>query len=162
VRRLGDVVVLRYLLGTAAADRVWLYRAVDLSRACPPSTTAFSVGAIIVDATDNELARGFSRETDDTVHAEESALAKVDLSDPRLRSATLYSSLEPCSRRNSRPRSCSQLILDAGIPRVVFTLREPPTFVDGSGVELLAAGGVSVVELDELANDVRDVNRHLA
>jgi diaminohydroxyphosphoribosylaminopyrimidine deaminase/5-amino-6-(5-phosphoribosylamino)uracil reductase len=138
-----------------------LRRAVDLSRACPPSTTAFHVGAVVVAADGTELATGYSRETDAAVHAEEAALAKLPPGDPRLAHATLYSSLEPCSRRASRPRSCTRLILDAGIPTVVFAWREPPVFVDGEGAELLRAAGVTVVELPELAPLVRDVNRHL-
>ena len=55
----------------------------------------------------------------------------------------------------SRPRTCSELIIAGGIPRVVFALREPPTFVDGRGAERLAEAGVEVVELPELADGVR-------
>lgn len=160
-QRLDDIVVLHYLLGPAADDWRWLRLAVDLSRLCPPSSTAFSVGAIIVDASGKEISRGYSRESDPVVHAEEAALSKVDSADPRLRSATVYSSLEPCSKRASRPATCSQLILEAGIPRVVFALREPPTFVDGDGVGALEAGGVEVVEVAGLADEVRLVNRDL-
>jgi len=45
-------------------DRWWLEAAIDLSRKCPPSASAFSVGAIVVDADGVEIARGFSRETE--------------------------------------------------------------------------------------------------
>ena len=52
---------------------------------CPPSQTAFSVGAVVVAADGTELARGYSREGGDPVsHAEEAALAKLDPADPRL------------------------------------------------------------------------------
>lgn len=161
VRRIGNVVLHRYLLSQSEVDRHWLELAVGLSRSCPPSDTAFAVGAVVVDARGEEIARGYSRETDDRVHAEEAALAKLDPADPRLATATIYSSLEPCSRRSSRPRTCTQLILDAGIPRVVFALREPPTFVDGEGAELLAAAGRTVVERPDLAAGVREVNERL-
>lgn len=144
-------------------DRAWLEQAIDLSRQCPPSTTAFSVGAILVDADDAELARGYSREVDEHVHAEEAALGKLDADVRRLEGATIYSSLEPCSRRKSRPRTCTQLILAAGLARVVFAWREPATFVaDARGAELLAQAGVEVVEVPELAEAVREVNGHLA
>jgi riboflavin-specific deaminase-like protein len=159
VRRIGEVVLLRYLFGTVADDWRWLREAVELSRLCPPSDTAFSVGAIIVGADGKEIARGYSRETDETVHAEEVALSRADA--VSLRDATLYSSLEPCGRRASRPTSCSELILEAGIPRVVFALREPGTFVDGEGAERLTDGGVEVVEVPDLADGVRQVNGHL-
>nr|MDT0666433.1 dCMP deaminase [Micromonospora sp. DSM 115978] len=78
-----------------------------------------------------------------------------------LTGVTIYSSLEPCSARASRPRTCTELILAAGIRRVVFAWREPAVFVDCHGAELLAAGGVEVVELPELAAVVRTVNAHL-
>jgi hypothetical protein len=44
---------------------------------------------------------------------------------------------------------------------VVFALREPSVFVDCRGAEELAEAGVTVVELPELAGQVRDVNAHL-
>lgn len=160
VRAIGNLALHRYLLTPSAVDRHWLARAIELSLRCPPSTSAFSVGAVIVDAGGNEIASGYSRETDDTTHAEESALAKLG-DDPRLAGATLYSSLEPCSRRKSRPRPCAGRILDAGIARVVFALREPSTFVVGEGAELLTAGGVDVMELADLGPAVREANRHL-
>src|SRR5579859_7779939 len=97
------------------ADRRWMSVAIDLAGLCPPSESAYSVGAVIVDEHGSEMSRGFSRETDAHVHAEEAALAKLPEDDPRLAGATLYSTLEPCTQRRSRPRSCTQLILDAGI-----------------------------------------------
>jgi 5-amino-6-(5-phosphoribosylamino)uracil reductase len=147
VRQLGEIVVLRYLFGRLAEDWRWLSLAFELSHLCPPSTTALNVGAVIVDADGQEISRGYSRDTDDKVHAEESALSKVDSLDPRLKTATVYSSIEPCGKRASRPRTCARLIVEAGIRRVVFGLREPPTFVDGEGAEILAEAGVEVVEL---------------
>ena len=58
-------------------------------------------------------------------------------------------------------RTCTELILDAGIARVVFALREPPLFADCDGAELLTRAGVEVVELPALAAEVRAVNAHL-
>ncbi|MEV4009599.1 dCMP deaminase [Nonomuraea angiospora] len=131
-------------------DRQWLINAIELARKCPPSSTAFSVGAIVVAGDGNELVSGYSRETDMKVHAEESALSKVE--NLSLRQATLYSTLEPCSFRKSRPRTCTELILAAGIPRVVIAWREPDLFVaDCQGVEILRQHGVEVVEVPELA-----------
>lgn len=143
-------------------DEEWMRRAIDLSRKCPPSDTAFSVGAIIVDANGEEIANGYSRDTDPHVHAEESALAKLAPNDPRLSSATIYSTLEPCTKRRSHPIPCTQLILRAGIHRVVIAWREPDHFVsDVDGVERLRAAGVTVEEVPQLATEARHVNTHL-
>jgi 5-amino-6-(5-phosphoribosylamino)uracil reductase len=169
-RRIEDVVLMRYeptAPGTGplatAADHHWLALACELAALCPPSRTAFSVGAVIVAADGTELARGHSREGDDNVvHAEEAALAKLDPADPQLRSATVYSSLEPCVRRASRPKPCARLILDAGVGRVVTAWREPDTFVaDADGSGLLAAQGVDVIVLPEHEEQAKAPNRHL-
>jgi diaminohydroxyphosphoribosylaminopyrimidine deaminase / 5-amino-6-(5-phosphoribosylamino)uracil reductase len=136
--------------------------AIALARQCSPSSHAFSVGAVIVDQNGEEISRGYSRDTDDLVHAEESALAKLAGDDPRLKTATIYSTLEPCAQRKSRPRTCTQLILLARIPRVVMAWREPGLFVaDCQGCELLATAGVAVVEIPDLAQEAREPNFHL-
>ncbi len=88
---------------------------------------------------------------------------KIAPDDPRLATATIYSTLEPCSQRKSRPRTCTQLILEAKIPRVVIAWREPSLFVaDCQGYELLTQAGVTVAELPELAEKARAMNAHLS
>ncbi|GAB3682423.1 hypothetical protein GCM10027589_52280 [Actinocorallia lasiicapitis] len=139
-------------------DLRWLDLACDLAALCPPSDTAFSVGAVVV-RDGRELARGYSRELDGKNHAEEAALAKLAGED--LSGATVYSSLEPCAQRASRPRPCARLIIDAGIRRVVFAWREPVLFVPGEGFELLTEHGVEVVELPELAAKAKAPNLRL-
>ncbi|MFB0616522.1 dihydrofolate reductase family protein [Streptomyces sp. AGS-58] len=169
-RRIEDVVLMRYEPTAPGAgpvpnpaDRHWLRTACELAALCPPSRTAFSVGAVVVAADGTELARGHSREgADPMVHAEEAALAKTDPADPRLPGATVYSSLEPCARRASRPAPCAELILRSGVRRVVTAWREPDTFVaaaDGSGV--LTGAGARVVVLPELESLAKAPNGHL-
>ncbi|MGH8792539.1 MAG: deaminase [Stackebrandtia sp.] len=138
-------------------DAVWLRRAVELSRRCPPSQTAFSVGALIV-ADGMVVAEGRSREEDPHDHAEEVALRRAGRS---VEGAVVYSSLEPCGRRASRPDGCASLIVRAGVARVVFAWREPDTFGVGGGAEVLRAGGVDVDELAALAAAAAAVNAHL-
>jgi diaminohydroxyphosphoribosylaminopyrimidine deaminase / 5-amino-6-(5-phosphoribosylamino)uracil reductase len=151
--------------GSGAADRGWLREAIELSRRCPPSPAAFSVGAVLVSATGQVIASGYSREREPADHAEEAALAKIgaaDLSEPDLLArATLYSSLEPCLHRASRPRPCAELIAAAGIRRVVVAWLEPPLFVAGGGAAWLRDAGVTVAEVPELAAQARAVNAHL-
>jgi len=161
VSRVGEIALLRYLLGPGGPDHRFLRWAVELSRLCPPSATAFSVGAVVVGEDGEVLATGFSREQEDHDHAEEAALRKLGPRDPRLRHATLYSSLVPCGARASRPVTCVQHIVAAGIPRVVFAWREPALFTDGQGAEQLLAAGVAVTEVPELAERARAINAHL-
>lgn len=144
------------------SDADWMRRAIELAWRCPKTDEAFAVGAVIVDEHGNEIASGYSRETDPKVHAEESALAKLEGNDPRLTSATIYSTLEPCSQRASRPKACLQLIREAAIPRVVIAWREPSLFVENCvGVEELRNAGAEVIELEELASDAMEPNAHL-
>ena len=159
-------------------DLRWMELAIELAWLAPQSPAAYSVGAVIVGADGAELSHGFSREGGDShVHAEEAALGKLDPGDPRLAGATIYSTLEPCSQRKSRPRSCTELILatrtaargrlagsgeNIGFGRVVIAWREPGLFVpDCQGVELLAQAGIEITELPELAELAKAPNRHL-
>ena len=158
--RVGEVALLRYLLGPGGPDHRFLCWAVELSRQCPPSDSAFSVGAVVVGEDGEVLATGFSREQEEHDHAEEVALRKLG-PDPRLRHATIYSSLVPCGARASRPVTCVGHIVAAGIPRVVFAWREPRLFTDGEGAEQLRAAGVAVTEVPGLADRARSVNVHL-
>jgi pyrimidine deaminase RibD-like protein len=142
-------------------DRELLLDAIELSRRCPVSLTAYSVGALVVGPDRTELTRGHSRETGPDAHAEEVALAELAAAGRTAAGGTVYCSLEPCGTRRSRPVGCAELILAAGVQRVVYALREPPLLAAGGGAELLTAGGVEVVEIADLADAVREVNRHL-
>ena len=146
------------------SDLEWLTKAVELAGHCPPSRTAFSVGAIIV-VGDENIGEGHSRQTHPNDHAEEVALrqAAARLPGPGEldRSFTVYSSMEPCGRRASRSRTCAELIIRAGIGRVVFAMAEPDTFVLPQGALLLERAGVEVVQLTESAQAAAEVNRHL-
>lgn len=138
------------------SDAAVLAEAVALARRCPPSRTAYAVGAVVLTAAARSV--GWSRATDPHDHAEEVALAAFP-GDPA--GGTLYVSMEPCSARRSRPRTCTGRAIDAGLARVVFALREPPLFADCHGAELLAAAGIEVVELPALAPAVLAANAHL-
>ncbi|MGY0231398.1 dCMP deaminase [Longispora urticae] len=148
------------------AHLYWMGEAIREADKCPPDEKAYSVGAIIVGSDGKELSRGFSREVG-RFHAEESALEKLDAEDPRLATATIYSTLEPCTERKSGRMSgtlgsCTALILRAGIKVVVIAWTEPDYFVaDCVGVETLEAAGVTVIQMPELASAAKAANAHL-
>jgi len=140
------------------SDEDHLREAVRLAYSCPPSATAFSVGAVIAVPGGPVLSRGYSRQEDPHDHAEEVALRHAPAS---LEGVTIYSSLEPCGERASRPLTCAQLIVAAGIRRVVYAWDEPSLFVPGRGVEVLRAAGVEVVKAAGLEAEARAANVHL-
>jgi diaminohydroxyphosphoribosylaminopyrimidine deaminase/5-amino-6-(5-phosphoribosylamino)uracil reductase len=146
----------------AEDDRRWLLAAVELSRLSPPTSTNYAVGAVIVDHSGVVLATGYTGEVDPRDHAEEVALAKLARrSGLDLAKATLYSTLEPCTARRSRPATCTDRILAAGIKRVVIAFREPLLFADCCGVETLRDGGVEVVEITDMAYLIQEINSHV-
>src|SRR5262249_12668438 len=129
-------------LAQPGADREWLAAAIRLSERCPPSEAAFSVGALLVVPAGQVLATGYSRETGEGEHAEELGLrgaVGAELAETSLAEATLFSSLEPCLHRKSRPTPCAELIVAAGLHRVVIAWREPPLFALGGGATWLAS-----------------------
>jgi diaminohydroxyphosphoribosylaminopyrimidine deaminase/5-amino-6-(5-phosphoribosylamino)uracil reductase len=142
-------------------DQAWLGKAVELSRQCPPSGSAFCVGAILVSGEGDLIATGYSRETGPADHAEEAALAKAAKARAGLAGATLYSSLEPCLARVSKPVPCAELVVASGLRRVVIAWREPPVFQPGGGAAWLEEHGIEVIEIPEFAEAARAVNREV-
>lgn len=137
-----------------------MQEAVSLSTRCPPSEQAYSVGALLVSADGMLIASGYSREHS-YKHAEEIAIEKALAQGADLSSATLYSTMEPCSTRHADSIPCTTHILESRIPRVCYALPEPLVFVQCIGARLLRDAGVDVVEMPEWADTVRTVNSHL-
>jgi len=144
--------------GSHGSDANWLDAAIELSKRCPPADSAFCVGAILLSESGQVIARGYSRQSDPNDHAEEAALTAAAASGADLSGATLYTSLEPCLRRVSRPVSCAELTVRSGVRRVVYAWREPPIFQPGGGAAWLEDRGVVVIEIADLAPAAQAVN----
>ncbi|WP_184087981.1 bifunctional diaminohydroxyphosphoribosylaminopyrimidine deaminase/5-amino-6-(5-phosphoribosylamino)uracil reductase RibD [Sphingomonas xinjiangensis] len=74
-------------------------------------------------------------------HGEAMALAEAGA---RARGATCYTTLEPCAHRSHRGPTCSNLLIEAGVARVVIALRDPDPRTDGAGADRLRAAGIDV------------------
>lgn len=85
-------------------------------------------------------------------HAEEQAVAQADV-----RGATAYVTLEPCAKRSAGTLSCSDLLIQSGVARVVIAVHDPHPFASGVGVERLRAAGISV-ETGLLASEAQQLN----
>ncbi|BBH63353.1 hypothetical protein ACTI_00380 [Actinoplanes sp. OR16] len=138
----------------------WMDAAITFSQLAPRVGDRYAVGAIVVDYDGSILATGYTGESDPHEHAEEAALAKI-VPGTDLSRATIYTTMEPCTTRASRPASCTQLVIAAGLRKVVLALREPLLFADCDGVGTLLRAGVEVVELPMQADEVRAVNAHV-
>ncbi|MFB9662042.1 deaminase [Glycomyces mayteni] len=139
-------------------DARWMRRACELALRCPPSATAFSVGAVLV-KDGRVVGEGWSRAEDPRDHAEEVALRHAGAA---ARGAVAYSSMEPCARRASRPAPCAHLLADAGVARTAYAMPEPLTFVAAPGGDaFLREHGVVVTVMPEFAAAAAEPNAHL-
>ncbi len=139
------------------ADALWMERAlaearlgVGLTSPNPP------VGAVIV--RDGELLGAGHHCRAGGPHAEIEALTQARAAFPdRIRGATIYVTLEPCSTQGRTP-PCTGAILAAGITRVVYGASDPNPAHQGRADELLRAGGIAV-SAGVLAADCDDLIR---
>ncbi|MFI3303552.1 MAG: dihydrofolate reductase family protein [Rikenellaceae bacterium] len=162
VENLGGMRVSTYNLGVNSCgdDEALMRRTIEVSRLSPPKESCYRVGSVIKCAT-GEIFDGYTLETSPTHHAEQAAMHKALLAGADLRGATIYASMEPCSTRSSEPKSCSELIIEYGIGRVVFALYEPSHFVECHGAENLRRAGVEVIHMAQFEDDVLSINSHL-
>jgi diaminohydroxyphosphoribosylaminopyrimidine deaminase/5-amino-6-(5-phosphoribosylamino)uracil reductase len=73
-------------------------------------------------------------------HAEALALAQAR---EQARGATAYVSLEPCDHHGRTP-PCSAALIEAGVARVVYAMRDPDPRVSGNGERRLREAGIEV------------------
>jgi len=110
------------------------------------------VGSVIV-KDDCIIGEGFHQQYGGA-HAEVNAINSVTNKD-WLRNSTLYVNLEPCAHYGKTP-PCSELLIQAGIPRVVIGSSDPNPIVNGKGISLLLQAGCKVTTgvLEQEANEL--------
>ncbi|KQU53012.1 riboflavin biosynthesis protein RibD [Sphingomonas sp. Leaf339] len=74
-------------------------------------------------------------------HAEAMALAEAGAES---RGATCYVTLEPCAHRSTRGPACSDLLVAAGVARVVGAIEDPDPRTAGTGFARLRDAGIAV------------------
>ena len=89
-------------------------------------------GAIVAEAATQEGGRP---------HAEEQAVA---LAGARVQGATAYVTVEPCALRSTGALSCADLLINAGVARVVVAARDPHPLAGGVGLDRLRRAGIDV------------------
>ena len=86
-------------------------------------------------------------------HAEAMALGEAG---GKSRGATCFVTLEPCAHPSPRGPACADLLIAAGVARVVIALGDPDPRTDGAGIIRLRAAGIEVVT-DVRSDDARRV-----
>ncbi|WP_288459013.1 deaminase, partial [uncultured Sphingomonas sp.] len=122
-------------------DTRWMAAALALAERTRGRTAPNpNVGCVIVDAHGCVAGRGWTQ-AGGRPHAEAAALAQAGA---RARGATAFVTLEPCAHVSPRGPACSDLLIAAGVARVVVALRDPDPRTDGQGIARLRAAGVEV------------------
>jgi len=103
------------------------------------STPNPNVAAAIYSPDGNFISDGFHNRKESLDHAEVVALKSAG---EKARGATIVVSLEPCAHTGTTP-PCTQAIIDAGIARVIFAVKDPNPIAAG-GEEVLRSAGVEV------------------
>jgi diaminohydroxyphosphoribosylaminopyrimidine deaminase / 5-amino-6-(5-phosphoribosylamino)uracil reductase len=98
------------------------------------------VGAVVLDSAGNLAGEGYHRQAGQP-HAEQEALAAAG---DQARGGTLYVNLEPCTHSHRTP-SCVEVVMMAGIARVVISMADPDDRVEGAGIARLEAAGIATV-----------------
>jgi diaminohydroxyphosphoribosylaminopyrimidine deaminase/5-amino-6-(5-phosphoribosylamino)uracil reductase len=97
-----------------------------------------AVGCVIVQG-DRIVGRGWTQEGG-RPHAETVALEQAGR---MAQGATAYVTLEPCAHHGATP-PCAEALAAAGVARVVVAAGDPDSRVNGQGIDILRAAGVTV------------------
>jgi diaminohydroxyphosphoribosylaminopyrimidine deaminase/5-amino-6-(5-phosphoribosylamino)uracil reductase len=121
-------------------DAEWMTAAIALGQDARGTTAPNpNVGCIIV-VDDMRVGQGATR-PGGRPHAEAVALQAAA---GKARGATAYVTLEPCAHDSSRGPTCADLLIAAGIGRLVAALGDPDPRTNGQGFTRLRAAGIRV------------------
>lgn len=136
----------------SAFDEAAMRRALDLAARGLYSTQPNPrVGAVL--ARDEEIVGEGWHQRAGEAHAEPIAIRAAG---DRARGATAYVTLEPCNHHGRTP-PCVDVLLAAGVRRVVYAISDPNPRVNGSGAKRLKEAGVTV-QSGLLAAEAEDLN----
>lgn len=134
-----------------AVDRERMLESLEMARRGWGQTAPNPMVGAVVYADGERVGEG-AHEGFGDLHAEAVALRAAG---SRARGATLYVNLEPCNHSGRNP-PCTEIIIAAGVRRVVAAVRDPNPVARG-GVERLRDAGIEV-EIGVLESEARELN----
>ena len=97
------------------------------------------VGCIVLNDIGEIISTGYHKKYGEN-HAERDALLKLD----DAKNCTLIVNLEPCSHYGNTP-PCADLIIEKGVKRVVYGMKDVNPIVAGNGLKKLIDAGIEVI-----------------
>lgn len=97
------------------------------------------VGCIVLNDIGEIISTGYHKKYGEN-HAERDALLKLD----DTKNCTLIVNLEPCSHYGKTP-PCADLIIEKGVKRVVYGMKDVNPIVAGNGLKKLIDAGIEVI-----------------
>ena len=110
------------------------------------------VGALVIKGRE-VVGEGYHRKAGEA-HAEAIALEKAG---EKARGATLFVTLEPCCHTDKRTPPCVDVVIKAGVKKVVVAMFDPNPQVNGKGIEALSKAGIDV-KVGMLSDEARRLN----
>ena len=136
-----------------ATDHLLMARALRLAERGAYTTKPNPMVGCVIAQGDEIVGEGFHQRAGEA-HAEVIALQAAGA---RSKGATAYVTLEPCAH-TGRTGPCVDVLIAAGVARVVAAMRDPFPQVDGAGFDKLRAAGIAV-ESGLMEAQARQLNR---
>jgi pyrimidine deaminase RibD-like protein len=141
-------------------DRDFMRIAVEEARKSIGEEDDPKVGAVLV-RNGTELARSHryrdATKGNSAVHAEYELLTQ---SGNKARDATLYTTLEPCTKRQGMTFACADFIIKHYIKRVLIGILDPNPDIRGQGLWALQDRGIDIGLFDrELVDEIKAINK---
>jgi pyrimidine deaminase RibD-like protein len=141
-------------------DRTYMEHTIEISKKSriEKGKTPLYVAAIVV-KDERILDEAYRGEIADGDHAEytllERKLKGIDLS-----GATLYTTLEPCTKRGKEKTPCAKRIIQRRLGRVVIGIIDPNPDISGKGYLLLKDNNIAIdLFPNDLQNEIWELNK---
>lgn len=115
-------------------------KCIDLAKQAQGETSPNPlVGCIVLNDIGEIISTGYHKKYGEN-HAERDALLKLD----DAKNCTLIVNLEPCSHYGKTP-PCADLIIEKGVKRVIYGMKDVNPIVAGNGLKKLIDAGIEVI-----------------